>query len=120
MLACISPSNTHLNESVRTLEYASRAKNIKNKPGAVVLQQSMVKELQKEIEALRAENRALKQALLTKSNADLSMLRCTALTPVEVTSRQGGNFDECPGVRQGDVVSGIREQQEHVTSREKV
>uniref|UniRef100_A0A7S4L3J9 Kinesin-like protein n=2 Tax=Guillardia theta TaxID=55529 RepID=A0A7S4L3J9_GUITH len=76
MLACISPSNTNLSESVRTLEYASRAKNIKNKP--VVLldqQQSMVKELQKEIEALRAENRALKQALLSKSNGDVSVLR---------------------------------------------
>ena len=32
MLACVSPAASYLSESVRTLEYASRAKNIKNKP----------------------------------------------------------------------------------------
>jgi len=98
MLACISPSNTNLSESVRTLEYASRAKNIKNKP--VVLldqQQSMVKELQKEIEALRAENRALKQALLSKSNGDVSVLRFCPLDPASQSHgpAQGGNVYEC-------------------------
>lgn len=32
MLACVSPAASYLSESMRTLEYASRAKNIKNKP----------------------------------------------------------------------------------------
>lgn len=32
MLACISPAASHIQESMRTLDYANRAKNIKNKP----------------------------------------------------------------------------------------
>ena len=68
MLACVSPASSHLNETVRTLNYASSAKNIKNKP--VVLldpQQQMVSELKKEIDQLRAENKALRDALLGQS-----------------------------------------------------
>jgi hypothetical protein len=68
MLACVSPASSHVNESIRTLNYASSAKNIKNKP--VVLldpQQTMVSELKKEIEQLRAENKALRDALLGQS-----------------------------------------------------
>jgi len=68
MLACVSPAASHLNETMRTLNYASGAKNIKNKP--VVLldpQQTMVSELKKEIEQLRAENQALRDALLGHS-----------------------------------------------------
>ena len=68
MLACVSPASSHLNETIRTLNYASSAKNIKNKP--VVLldpQQTMVSELKKEIEQLRAENKALRDALLGQS-----------------------------------------------------
>ena len=60
-------------------------------------QQSMVKELQKEIEALRAENRALKQALLSKSNGDVSVLRFCPLDPASQSHgpAQGGNVYEC-------------------------
>lgn len=64
MLACISPATSHIQETIRTLDYANRAKSIKNKP--VVLldpQENMVDALKKEIENLRAENRALKDAL---------------------------------------------------------
>ncbi len=32
MLACISPASSHIHETMRTLDYAIRAKNIKNKP----------------------------------------------------------------------------------------
>ena len=32
MLACISPSQHAVAETLRTLDYAARAKNIKNKP----------------------------------------------------------------------------------------
>ena len=68
MLACVSPATSHLNETMRTLKYASSAKNIKNKP--VVLldpHQTMVSELKKEIDQLRAENKALRDALLGQS-----------------------------------------------------
>jgi len=32
MIACISPSETYLDETSSTLNYATRAMNIKNKP----------------------------------------------------------------------------------------
>jgi hypothetical protein len=32
MIACASPSDTNLDESLSTVKYASRARNIKNKP----------------------------------------------------------------------------------------
>ena len=56
MLTCISPAEGHIQESMRTLDYANRAKNVKNKP--VVLldpQQTMLQELKKEIDILRCE-----------------------------------------------------------------
>ena len=88
MLACISPSQTSVTETLRecsrhkknaefvhlkfprlgTLDYAARAKNIKNKP--VVLldpQQNIVKELKMEIQALREENQRLRDALAQRS-----------------------------------------------------
>jgi hypothetical protein len=64
MLACIAPTGSAVQESMRTLEYANKSKSIKNKP--VVLldpQNNMVEALKREIEQLRAENRALKEAL---------------------------------------------------------
>ena len=68
MLACISPSQHSVAETLRTLDYAARAKNIKNKP--VVLldpQQNIVKELKMEIQALREENQRLRDALAQKA-----------------------------------------------------
>lgn len=73
MLACVAPCGTHLSETLRTLDYASRAKHIKNRP--VVLldpQQEMLQELKKEIEALRAENAALRDALVNTTSLSLS------------------------------------------------
>ena len=32
MIACVSPADVNLEESVNTLRYANRARNIKNKP----------------------------------------------------------------------------------------
>ena len=54
--------------STGTLDYAARAKNIKNKP--VVLldpQQNIVKELKMEIQSLREENQRLRDALAQRS-----------------------------------------------------
>jgi len=32
MIACVSPADSNYEESLNTLKYASRARNIKNKP----------------------------------------------------------------------------------------
>ena len=74
MLACVSPASSHLNETIRTLKYASSSKNIKNKP--VVLldpHQTMVSELKKEIDQLRAENKALRDALMMNQSMQGSL-----------------------------------------------
>ena len=40
MLACLSPSSAHLDESMNTLHFASRAKNIANRPAVQIDQQA--------------------------------------------------------------------------------
>ena len=41
MLACLSPSSAHLDESMNTLHFASRAKNIANRPAVQIDQQAV-------------------------------------------------------------------------------
>jgi kinesin family member 12 len=63
MIACISPSNTYAEETLSTMNYASRAMNIKNKP---VLQMDakdqIINTLKKEIQLLKMENEFLQSA----------------------------------------------------------
>ncbi|KAI8915551.1 P-loop containing nucleoside triphosphate hydrolase protein [Gorgonomyces haynaldii] len=64
MIACVSPMLSNVTETAKTLRYASRAKNIQNKP---ILQidpkEGIVYDLKKEIEDLKRENLQLKQVL---------------------------------------------------------
>ncbi|XP_046673167.1 chromosome-associated kinesin KIF4A [Homalodisca vitripennis] len=60
MLACVSPADSNLDETVNTLRYADRARKIKNKP---VVNQDPNKE---EINRLRREIEDLQLALLAK------------------------------------------------------
>ena len=97
MFACVSPSSAHVAETLRTLNYATSAKNIKNKP--VVLldpQQTMVDELRREIQALRAENRALREALLSEP----SSLRSSASGAQALGLSQPAFRDPSPAGRQ--------------------
>ncbi|KAJ1486563.1 P-loop containing nucleoside triphosphate hydrolase protein [Baffinella frigidus] len=92
MLACVSPSSAHVSEALRTLNYATSAKNIKNKP--VVLldpQQNMVEELRKEIQSLRVENKALRDALLSGSVDEGSMRSSMHSTHQSDEWRRGGS-----------------------------
>ncbi|KAK1559754.1 hypothetical protein Q3G72_017978 [Acer saccharum] len=57
MIACVSPANTDAEETVNTLTYANRARNIQNK--AVINRNPMAAEMQRmrsQIEQLQAEN----------------------------------------------------------------
>lgn len=58
MLACISPADSNFEETLNTLKYANRARNIKNKPVVNIDPHSM------QIDQLRNEIHALKLALL--------------------------------------------------------
>jgi Kinesin motor domain len=58
MLACCSPSEANLQESLSTLRYAARARNIKNVP-VVNKETDVVGSLRAELEALRAQMAAM-------------------------------------------------------------
>ena len=56
MVACLSPADNNYDETLSTLRYANRAKNIKNKPKINEdPKDALLREFQKEIERLRAQ-----------------------------------------------------------------
>ncbi|KAK9804731.1 hypothetical protein WJX72_002675 [[Myrmecia] bisecta] len=61
MIACCSPSVAHVDETLSTLSYATRAKNIRNKPIVQVNEQeATIAALRREVHLLRAENHYLR------------------------------------------------------------
>jgi len=77
MLACVSPSSRSLEETVNTLLFASRAKNIQNRPAIQVDTQSMqLQQLQATVRMLQEENeglgRQLARALVERTSSMLS------------------------------------------------
>jgi len=69
MIACINPSAVYIEETLSTLNYATRTMNIKNKP---ILQadpkSQIVLELTRENELLRMENQFLREQLQRAAN----------------------------------------------------
>ncbi|XP_064634767.1 kinesin-like protein KIF27 isoform X2 [Lineus longissimus] len=66
MVCCISPSSASFDESLNSLKYANRAKNIKNKPIINRDPQSIrFEEMQSEIRALREELSRQRSSLIT-------------------------------------------------------
>jgi hypothetical protein len=64
IVACCSPSNMSIEETLSTLGYAARAKNIRNRPALQVdAEEAAVNALKREARLLRAENTYLRQQL---------------------------------------------------------
>ncbi|KNC98298.1 uncharacterized protein SPPG_06694 [Spizellomyces punctatus DAOM BR117] len=64
MIACISSSPHHSNETLKTLRYAQRAKRIQNRPAMhIEPRDEVVNSLKREIDQLRRENQHLKAML---------------------------------------------------------
>jgi len=63
IIATLSPAKSNLEETISTLDYAFRAKNIRNKPqvNATVTKKTLLKEFTSEIEKLKAELIATRQ-----------------------------------------------------------
>lgn len=76
-LACASPSDTNASETLSTLQYANRARNIKNKPTKNVDATAL------ELQNLRALTNVLKCELIKKSFAPASSEKTTALGEVD-------------------------------------
>ncbi|KAL0277188.1 UNVERIFIED_CONTAM: hypothetical protein PYX00_004555 [Menopon gallinae] len=69
MIACLSPASSNYDESLSTLRYANRAKNIRNKPRINEdPKDAMLREYQKEIEKLKI---MLKQGSLPESETKM-------------------------------------------------
>jgi kinesin family protein 4/21/27 len=58
LLACVSPADSNVEETLNTLRYADRARKIKNKPTVNIDPQAA------EVTRLRSENQDLKARLL--------------------------------------------------------
>ena len=60
MIACASPADSNLDESLSTIKYASRARNIKNKPKVNRdLNSILIDKLKKEVELFKGKNELL-------------------------------------------------------------
>lgn len=62
MVACVSPSARHAEESAATLNYAARARNIRNRPLVRIdARERLINALRREIDLLREENELLRR-----------------------------------------------------------
>lgn len=74
MIACVSPASTYVDETASTLNYATRAMNIRNKPLLQVdSQEHLILNLRREAYILRMENEYLKEQL-ARANGGLPPL----------------------------------------------
>jgi hypothetical protein len=65
MIACVSPSETYADETISTLNYATRTMNIKNKPIVQVdAKEQVIFNLKREIQLLQLENQYLKGQIM--------------------------------------------------------
>ncbi|KAJ3023049.1 Kinesin- protein 12 [Thoreauomyces humboldtii] len=65
MIACVSPSPNHINETLKTLRYAQRTKRIKNRPVVNMdPRDELVETLTAQVTQLRIENEYLKSMVL--------------------------------------------------------
>ncbi|EEF29115.1 kinesin-like protein KIN-4A isoform X2 [Ricinus communis] len=123
MIACISPADINAEETLNTLKYANRARNIQNKP--VVnrdLISNEVQQMRQQLKYLQAELcargggsppdevQALKEriAWLEATNEDLSRelhehrSRCAVVDQCEIDSQEGhASFTKCDGLKRG-------------------
>lgn len=61
MIACCSPSEVYVEETISTLNYATRTMNIKNKPIVQMdAKEQIIFNLKREIQLLKLENEFLK------------------------------------------------------------
>ena len=75
MMACVSPSSLHLDESLQTLQYAHRARGIQNSPSVQIVRggsaggggdgpsSAEVAQLREQLAKLSTENEALRRAV---------------------------------------------------------
>ena len=125
MLACVSPAGTNANETLSTLKYANRAKNITN---TVVLnqQQSLTDTLKEEIAHLKEEMR-INDAFIKEVHVELDDLRAknAALESLIYNKNNNGLPDSVEGNTKTDETGKLtiltaRSQQQIITKKSPV
>ena len=102
MIACVGPADTNLDESLNTVRYANRARNIRNKP-VVNVEAASVGDLKHEIDTLKQQ--LLEQQQLQQPSPELRL----ALPPTAAAAtaaRHGGGAPGTPGAPGGAPLSG--------------
>ncbi|KAI9101785.1 P-loop containing nucleoside triphosphate hydrolase protein [Phlyctochytrium arcticum] len=111
MIACISPAPRHVNETMKTLRYAQRAKRIRNRP--VVRtdpRDEILNGLRQEIVQLRLENRYLKGVMEHGSSvASQSMSQSPLLTPSSAPARSSSMNFRLPALPNTSNITSISE-----------
>ena len=94
MIANIGPANYNYEESLTTLRYASRAKNIKNKPRVNEdPKDALLKQFQLEIERLKMLLTQRKKSGVKRNRSALSTLSNEDSITSSLTGELGSNFD---------------------------
>jgi len=94
MIACVSPSPEHAEETLNTLHYASRARNIINRPTAATdPAQALAERLRRENETLRKENVHLRGKLGMPLDYQIPGLERMTLGENKDRSGAGGTQD---------------------------
>lgn len=88
MVACVSPAESNVEESINTLRYAERARNIKNNATRNVIDRAMSPA---EAAALRRENQMLKLQLLQAQMANSSTPGGAMILGARMPATVGGN-----------------------------
>jgi len=89
MVACVSPAESNVEESINTLRYAERARNIKNNATRNVIDRAMSPA---EAAALRRENQMLKLQLLQAQMANASAAGGAGVSDISVAAGVSGGM----------------------------
>ncbi|XP_018599446.2 kinesin-like protein KIF3C [Scleropages formosus] len=109
MVATLGPSSSNYDETLTTLRYANRAKNIKNKPRVNEdPKDALLREFQEEIARLKAQ--LDKRGMLTKKRRRTSRRLRKSLDGEEVTDGEGD--EETEDSMEKDVEDYMKEQEE--------
>ena len=74
MVACVSPSSVYVDETLSTLNYATRTMNIKNKPVVQMEEKDqIIYSLTRERDLLRLENQYLREQIEKVSKGKVSL-----------------------------------------------
>eukprot|EP00794_Sanderia_malayensis_P014072 gene14072-15539_t len=106
MLACVSPSSNIIQDTLNTLRYAKRAKNIKNKPIIKMdPREQLIISMKREMKLLKAENNYFRAQLNIPSSDSQEVLTPSQIEGVMSTDGVSGYLSPAIGA---DTISSIK------------